>query len=415
MDRVVDGAGAAEDPLALLERAIELLAALDASTLDDERIDVLAVGVEQARGRLAAAASPVLARWASRGRWATDGSRSATARLGRELRCSSGSASVALRRARALTTMPIVLEAVVDGRLSLDHVDLFERANEPWRRDLFAEHEAELVESCSGLSYRDGARVVEYWCQHADPDRADEAARRRRERSRLHASTTFDGMVVLDALLDPVSGAIVTGELDRVTDELRRRDAAEGIVRTAAQRRAAALVEIATRSATSPPGGKRPAPLVSVLVGDETLARLCELSNGTVLASAEVEPLLTDALVESIVFDGPTTVLSVSTRRRFTAAVRRAIEVRDRHCQHRAGCDERPERCDVDHILPWSEGGPTSQFNGRLRCPTHNRRPERHDGDVTPFPARSVTYLDHLRARMRWQYLHSPPDDDGSS
>jgi hypothetical protein len=48
-----------------------------------------------------------------------------------------------------------------------------------------------------------------------------------------------------------------------------------------------------------------------------------------------------------------------------TPGLRRAIEVRDRHCQHPSGCDVPAEECDIDHKVPYSEGGLTTQGNGR--------------------------------------------------
>ncbi len=120
--------------------------------------------------------------------------------------------------------------------------------------------------------------------------------------------------------------------------------------------------------------------------------------------------------MEVVLFDGPTTVLGTSRRRSFTGAVRRAIQVRDRHCQHPSGCDTPADECDIDHIIPWGEGGVTDQFNGRLQCSTHNRHPDRHDHDATPIPPEQITILRELRARLRWEYLHSQrmssADDD---
>ena len=78
--------------------------------------------------------------------------------------------------------------------------------------------------------------------------------------------------------------------------------------------------------------------------------------------------LRAEADIERIVFDAPDRVLSVSHRRRFTGALRRAIEVRDRHCQHPSGCDIRAPRCDIDHITPWTQTRDTSQVNGRVMC-----------------------------------------------
>ena len=77
-----------------------------------------------------------------------------------------------------------------------------------------------------------------------------------------------------------------------------------------------------------------------------------------------------------------------------------------------SGCDVPAERCDVDHIVPWTDGGRTDQFNGRLECPAHNRHRDLHDTDgVPPPPPRGIAYLDHVRARLRWQLHLEPPDD----
>ena len=102
--------------------------------------------------------------------------------------------------------------------------------------------------------------------------------------------------------------------------------------------------------------------------------------------------------------------MSVSHRRTFTGALRRAIEARDRHCQHPSGCDTPVERCDVDHIIPVNAGGITEQWDGRLECHPHNRDPNLHDNDAQPLPAQRVDTLEAWRCRLRWRILHDPPD-----
>ena len=141
---------------------------------------------------------------------------------------------------------------------------------------------------------------------------------------------------------------------------------------------------MATRSRSAHPGGLRPRPLITILTGDASFARICELADGTVLSPGQLVPLLSEADIERVVFDGPDRVLSVSRRRTFTGALRRAIEVRDRHCQHPSGCDEPADRCDVDHIQPYTDGGPTTLDNGRLSCWPHNRH--HHLRNATPQP-----------------------------
>ena len=93
------------------------------------------------------------------------------------------------------------------------------------------------------------------------------------------------------------------------------------------QRYAAALTEMATRSASTPPGSRRPRPLFSVLLGDDSFTHLCELANGTVLTPGQLVPDLGSADLETILFADPTTTISVSPQRSFTGRLRRAVEV----------------------------------------------------------------------------------------
>jgi hypothetical protein len=288
----------------------------------------------------------------------------------------------------------------------LDQIDLLVRANSTDRRELFARDEQLLVGQVHDLWFHEATRIVRYWEHRADAalGRDHAAADQHAADAHAHCSQTLDGMVAVDAELDPVGGAIFATELQRLVNELREADRLAGVERTPAQRRAAAMVEMARRSAAMPEGALAPKPLFVVHVGDGTLAELCELANGAVITPAHLTSFLDDALLEIILFDGPTTIVSISKRRSFAGALRRAIEARDRFCQHPSGCDVPADQCDVDHIIPYAAGGPTSQHNGRLECPTHNRNTDKHDHGATPFPAREVTRDDETRARHRWRH-----------
>jgi hypothetical protein len=291
-------------------------------------------------------------------------------------------------------------------------VDLLAKANRPWRNADFADHEETLVEQCRVLRHADARKMVAYWCSRADAVAADDRAERQRLAAHLNVSPTLDGTVVVTGTLDPIGGSIVADELTRIERELYLIDQRDGVTRTAAQRRAAALVEMARRSATAPADGRRPKPLFTVLVGDETMSQLCELTNGTVVTPGQLARWAGDADLETVLFDGPSTVISVSHRRSFTGALRRAVEVRDRRCQHTSGCDVPADQCDVDHVVAHAADGPTSQFNGRLECPPHNRNSDRHDHGEAPRPTRTVDRLDEIRCRLRWKLLREPFEDD---
>lgn len=77
---------------------------------------------------------------------------------------------------------------------------------------------------------------------------------------RLYANRTIDDVLDLRGMLGAIDGTIVLAELDRLAALIRKDDQAKGITRTASERRAAALVEMARRSATMPENGRRPSP-----------------------------------------------------------------------------------------------------------------------------------------------------------
>jgi len=228
----------------------------------------------------------------------------------------------------------------------------------------------------------------------AEDDAAEDRAAGDHDRRYLRAAETLGGVVDVQGRLAPIDGAIFKGELQRLEREMFETDwadaraihgdqaTADHLTRTSAQRHADALVEMAKRSAAMPADAKQARILITVLCGYETFkGRVCELADGTVLTPGQVAGVLSKADIERIVFDGPSRVIDVGARTRlFTGALRRAIEVRDRHCTH-PGCTIPADRCDVDHIIEWSAGGPTTQANGRLLCGHHNRR---RPGRTTP-------------------------------
>jgi hypothetical protein len=385
----------------VLHEAISAVAAVDLAALDAASLDEHVIQLHRELHRLSAAVAEATARWEQCGVWAGDGSRSPSARLARDAGIAPHTAKRHLARGHALLLMPRTAAALAEGRLSMDHVDLLAAVDTPERHELFLHDEHLLVEQCASLRYRQARRLLEYWQLHTDsllgvePGCDDDA-------SRLYASVTFGGSVRIDGTLDAVDGEQFLTELRRLEREQYLADKEAGVSRTPAMRRAAALVEMARRSAAVPQGARRPRALLTVLVGADRFAELCETATGTVLRPDQVLPHLGTADLETILFDDDLTALAVSTRRTFTGRLRRAIEARDQHCQHPSGCDVPAPDCDVDHVVPPGRGGPTSQANGRLECRPHNRDATRHDHGARPRPERRITPEDIARARRRW-------------
>jgi hypothetical protein len=399
-----------DHPVAAAAACAEVDALLDTDlgAMDDAAVHELMVAMQRVRARLAVVSADVLAEWDQRRVWQNNGLRSPAHRFARETRSAVSTGRAELDRARALRHLPHTRQAVLAGRLSWDHVDLFASACTPERRDLFAEHEAAIVAECSKVPFFDAVRIIRHWQVQADDHLAAERGepdQPAQPTSKLYASSSLDGRLVIQGELDPIDGEIVKDELDRLAEEVRLADLKAGRDRTPAQRRAAALVEMASRSKVAPADGRRPQPLFTVVIGDRSFERLCELASGAVLRTGELLPHLDQAMLESILFDGPTTVLGVSRRRSFIGALRRAIQVRDRRCRHASECDVPAAQCDIDHTLRWIDHGETSQFNGSAQCKPHNRIERLHGPPGTPLPHRPIHRVDLVRARLRWQHV----------
>ena len=156
-----------------------------------------------------------------------------------------------------------------------------------------ARDEAMLVAQAAraGLrGLRAGALVLEAAGRPRGADEADEARRATRN---VYLESSYAGLWLGQMTLDPISGAIVAGELDRLERQLFDADCAEAkerlgrrprldeLARTSAQRRADALVEMATPAARRTARGHPPRPPLQRLRRlRDAPGRICELENG---------------------------------------------------------------------------------------------------------------------------------------
>ena len=112
------------------------------------------------------------------------------------------------------------------------------------------------------------------------------------------------------------------------------------------------------------------------------------LEPGSPLASLDWGPLVTgesarriaeDAMVTPVLVAG-SEVLHVGRRARtLTTRQRRALNLRDRHCQA-PGCERSSEQCSPHHVVHWIDSRPSDLGNTRLYCDVHHARlhPENH-------------------------------------
>jgi hypothetical protein len=336
--------------------------------------------------RLEAVVTRASAAFDSTGVWEAEGAHSAGAWISTRCHHPKTTSDRRVRQGRQLRNMPEVERAWLAGELSSAHVGVLGQARTDVTAEAFARDEQMLCDQALNLRFHQFVNVVKYWRYRADPDGAEDHAKKLKDGRRFHLSQSFEGAYLSDGVFDPIGGAVFAKALREIEDELFEADWAEAkerlgrepklvdLFRTPAQRRADAVVEMARRARAMPPGARLPEPLFTVLVGYETFGGpICQLANGRVVTPGSLVPYLDNSWIERVVFDSPSRVLDVGVRRRlFDGATRRAVEVAGQECFHDF-CDVPAEECQIDHIEPWAAGGPTTQENGRPACPFHNR------------------------------------------
>ena len=312
-------------------------------------------------------------------------------------------------------------DAIVSGDITWRHAQVISRVLPQLPESRRVEAEQALLEKAKTLDPGRLRRVGDRLLHCFDRESAEHAAVRRYQRRGLSLAETYDGMVAVNGLLDPLTGATVMSALHTLTrprpqvadhgdgHSAEAETAAAGgggprEARTPAQRRADALGEVCAAwlalegsGSAGTVGGSRPH--VSVIVNHETL-RAPHSRAGSRAGSRAVSPagpdseppvepgqlswvgpitasethlIGCDSVVSRVVMSGQSQVIDVGrATRTIPPALRRAVAARDRHCVG-PGCDRLPELCDVHHVVFWENGGETSLANTVLLCRHHHQ------------------------------------------
>ncbi|TMF26980.1 MAG: DUF222 domain-containing protein, partial [Chloroflexi bacterium] len=110
----------------------------------------------------------------------------------------------------------------------------------------------------------------------------------------------------------------------------------------------------------------------------ETLRALAGAAGGEMefslpLPSATVQRLACDSSVMRVLFEADSLPVDVGRSRRLVdGGLRKALAVRDKHCQW-PGCERPASWCDGHHLVHWVDGGETNLENTVLLCKRHHR------------------------------------------
>jgi hypothetical protein len=364
-------------------------------------------------GRVVERLSALRAVWAEQfeggSQWAADGARSGSMWIAARATEHPAAARGRVHAGRDLRVVPLMSDAVLRGEVRLAHVRLLVGAAraKPHRWAALADVEQLATRTATEVSEPRFARFVERWAALVDAEHdaqlraqglevpvIDHHAAEQAERRELFLSRYGgDGMWALSGTLDTETGLALSMALESVSEAIRAEDGDRDLARL---RHDALGVLLSGQLSAGLPvhKGVRPHIMVVTRAGDAPRcplghdpdqrdlaapsdAELLDRTDGTVgglwLSGLARQRLACDAVTQRLTVDADGIPLELGrTARVVPPALRRVIDIRDRHCTF-TGCTAPAMWCQAHHIVHWEDGGPTDERNLTLVCQFHHR------------------------------------------
>ena len=315
-----------------------------------------------------------------------DGRKTMASWLRGHARLSPAAAAQLVRTGRALEQLPAVAAGCADGvitaEITAEQVSVVSAvigaeqvaAAAEQGVDL-AEVDGVLAETAATRQHVQLGRVVQHYLARLDPDGPQPDPTEGRSISLVRRD---DGTVSLRGRLDAVGGEKLQAALESVVQA----DRPAGDRRTRAQQLGDAMVQLADTALAA--GGLpvlrtgKPQLRVTIPVEDRldpnAGAGAAETGFAAILSAAQARWAACDATLTRMVLGPDGLPLDVGrTKRVVPPHLRRAVELRDRHCVF-AGCQAPTSWCDVHHLLEWINDGQTSLDNSALLCERHHTK-----------------------------------------
>ena len=342
--------------------------------------------------------------------WKGEGAKSISEWLSIETDCPQYEAQSVVILANQLQHLPVTQAALRNGTLSNA------QAVEVARGAIVAPNtETQLLNLARHATVRDlrdaAGRVVA-----AAPD---EAARHRQiHKSRfLKSWTDPDGAFIVKGRMTVANGALVMAALKPIQDEIfraARKSGSHESTEAYAADALMALCEKANAKQSSESRGKatRPNVVMNIRIDIDALKRghtehgeICEIAGVGPIPVATAKEYLGEAFLKLLVLDGTDIKTIAHMGRTIPAKVRTGVEERDRVC--RVPTCDMTLGLEIDHILPFAEGGATSFENLVRLCRRHHLQ-KTHDGYRLVETKVESLEID-VASETRWAW-RAPPD-----
>jgi len=360
------------------------------------------VEIERLKRHLDAATARLVGRVQSQCWYQEDGCFTIASWLRAHVNWSTSEAKRAARVADLVRNYPEVGESMAAGDIASAPVSRLAGLHANKRvTDQLPDFMETLAHYARTLPCDDFDRLATRWEQLADADGAHQSHEAAHE-DRDATVNTLGNTTFVDAKVGNGQGALMAEVFEKYVQAELARDLAErdalglsptSLARTSKQRRADALYAVFASAAGQ--FGPSPEPLVNIVIdqttyertlaamerdsklgllirpGEDVLDTRCETTAGIPLDPVDVVATSLVAHVRRVVVNSAGVPVGLGRRSRlFTGGARAAALIRRRRCIW-PGCDVLT--CDVDHRVPWVEGGETDVANADPLCRRHNR------------------------------------------
>jgi hypothetical protein len=358
------------DPLVTMHELFDQLAAIDLTILSTDQLGGLAIGLGRGIDRLTAFHGKIVHAADERRAWTGDGARDVEEWLSNNTGTSKGQAKSRKKLGEALEKNKKLDDAVNDGELSAAAAEQLHDAvtNPPAGTD--PDDVDDLIDSAKGSKPHEARQTADRWREIHSNETPEERSERRFAKRSLSSKPASDGLVESTLVLPELEHRQVMNAINAAAGAH-----CDGDDRTHAQRMADGLIQLAKAYASGSVTGGRERPTLLIGATAETMAGLSDepgwTSYGDRIPADVLRVLAENAILRRIVHTG-NTIIELGDKVRFaTDAQFQALMIRDGGCRF-PGCSIPAAWCEVDHLIPVTEGGLSNLDNEALWCSFHH-------------------------------------------
>ena len=360
------------DTLDLLDLAADAVAMLDLSVLSVDDLALGALGLQRHIDRMKALHAGVVNAADSARVWQGTGARNMADWMAGATNTSYGEAASRVRLGEALDQSPELADAVQKGEVSADSAEaLHDAVTRPAPNGDIKD----LVDAVKGTGPRDAKAAAERFKEINSPETDEQAEERRYQKRSVRSTPATDGMVTTTITLPSLESREFHNAITSVAGK-----PSKGDERTTEQRLADGLVQLCRAYAKGQVLGGREKPTILITIDALSFAGDTNepgvTAHGDRIPAHVVRHLAEQANLQRVLHAGAM-ILDLGREVRFaTDAQYRALVARDGSCRW-LECHIPAAWCEVDHLVPFEDGGRTDIDEMVLWCSHHHHEKHR--------------------------------------